>query len=785
MMSTMQENTPSPVIRITEVGPRDGLQNENAHVSIGTKVKFINALSASGVSEIEVGAFVSPKAIPQMKDTDEVFCQILRTEGVTYTALVANERGLEQALTAGVDKIAVFTAASNTFNQHNIHATITESIARLRPVVSRARQTKLKIRGYISMVAFCPYEGRISPEAVMTVMHQLQDIGVEEIALGETLGKASPHDMRPLLDKVCAEWPVSQVGLHLHDTYGLAIANALMAWDQFGITHFDGSAGGLGGCPYASGASGNVATENLVRAFKAHNAHIAVNEKKLIEAVGMIAKDLGRSLSSQFSSSPPADIPRPTLAEFDSNLPQGAGRQPSLREKDLNKNVSLWNQVKSGNLRAVSRLISLAESNLPQTIELINQHESSTGRTSVIGITGYPGAGKSTLINRLVAAYRTEGKKVGILAVDTSSPFSGGAILGDRIRMHDHSLDELFLIHGNVATENLVRAFKAHNAHIAVNEKKLIEAVGMIAKDLGRSLSSQFSSSPPADIPRPTLAEFDSNLPQGAGRQPSLREKDLNKNVSLWNQVKSGNLRAVSRLISLAESNLPQTIELINQHESSTGRTSVIGITGYPGAGKSTLINRLVAAYRTEGKKVGILAVDTSSPFSGGAILGDRIRMHDHSLDEHVYIRSMATRGNRGGLAQATGYALKVLEAAGFDVVLIETVGMGQEEGEIARLVQTVVVVVAPGLGDEIQAMKAGLLEIAHLVVVNKADRDGAGATIHDLKDWVPQVVMTVALKGEGIGSVMEAIATHQQKTQIPVMPMFESLAGGEGMRRS
>ncbi|MCZ6580558.1 MAG: hydroxymethylglutaryl-CoA lyase [Nitrospirae bacterium] len=300
----MSEETQSTIIRITEVGPRDGLQNERTQVSLETKVNFINALSATGVSEIEVGAFVSPKAVPQMKDTDEVFRQINRSKGVTYTALVPNEQGLERALAAGVDKIAVFTAASNTFNQHNIHATIAESIARLRPVVSRAKQTGLKVRGYISTVVVCPYEGRIAPEAVMMVMRQLQDIGVEEIALGETLGKASPHDMRALLETVCAEWPPARLGLHLHDTYRLAIANALMAWEQFGITHFDGSAGGLGGCPYAPGAPGNVATEDLVRAFKAQNAHMAVNEKQVVEAFGMIAKELGRSLSPTFSASP-------------------------------------------------------------------------------------------------------------------------------------------------------------------------------------------------------------------------------------------------------------------------------------------------------------------------------------------------------------------------------------------------------------------------------------------------------------------------------------------------
>ena len=263
------------------------------------------------------------------------------------------------------------------------------------------------------------------------------------------------------------------------------------------------------------------------------------------------------------------------------------------------------------------------------------------------------------------------------------------------------------------------------------------------------------------------------------GPNVSLPTEDLKTPATLWNEAKKGNLRAVSRLISLAESDLEHISELITQMGSSSVRTSVIGITGYPGSGKSTLINRLAAAYRAEGKNVGILAIDPSSPFTGGAILGDRIRMYDHSLDEHVYIRSMASRGHHGGLTKATGCAIKILEAAGFDVVLIETVGMGQEEGEIARIAQTVVVVIAPGLGDDIQAMKAGLLEIAHLVVVNKADRDGTDATIRDLEDWVPQVIKAQALKGEGVGSIMEAISAHQEKMKNPVMHMFESLAKG------
>lgn len=230
------------------------------------------------------------------------------------------------------------------------------------------------------------------------------------------------------------------------------------------------------------------------------------------------------------------------------------------------------------------------------------------------------------------------------------------------------------------------------------------------------------------------------------------------------NQVKSGDIRAISRLISMVESGDLEAGAILENLGPSTGQTETIGITGYPGVGKSTLVDRLAAAYRAEGKKVGILAIDTSSPLTGGAILGDRIRMQSHSLDEEVYIRSLATRGHRGGLSQATSSAIRVLEAAGYDVVLIETVGVGQEEGEITTVAQTVVAVVAPGLGDEVQAMKAGLLEVAHLVVVNKADREGADTTIRDLQNWVSQVVATVALRGEGIGSVKEAIAAHQQQ---------------------
>jgi LAO/AO transport system kinase len=233
--------------------------------------------------------------------------------------------------------------------------------------------------------------------------------------------------------------------------------------------------------------------------------------------------------------------------------------------------------------------------------------------------------------------------------------------------------------------------------------------------------------------------------------------------IALADQVKTGEARAISRLITLLENQEPAGMAAMQQLEPFTRRAAVIGITGYPGAGKSTLIDHLATAYRRQGKRVGIVAVDVTSPRSGGALLGDRVRMQDHSLDDGVFIRSMATRGQYGGLARPTRETVRVLEAAGYEVVLVETVGVGQAEVGVADVVQTVVAVVAPGLGDEVQAMKAGLLEMAHIVVVNKADREGADATVKDLQEWVARVVRTVATKGEGLVELVEAIAEHQR----------------------
>lgn len=236
---------------------------------------------------------------------------------------------------------------------------------------------------------------------------------------------------------------------------------------------------------------------------------------------------------------------------------------------------------------------------------------------------------------------------------------------------------------------------------------------------------------------------------------------DIHGLMILAEQVRAGNVRAVSRLISLLE-NHPGGREALRLLNSTSRETRVIGVTGYPGAGKSTVVNRLVSFYRRSSLKVGVLAVDISSPVTGGALLGDRIRMQEHALDHGVYIRSMATRGHRGGLAQATGDAALVLEAAGYEVILIETIGVGQNEMDIVDLAHIVVAVVAPGLGDEVQAMKAGLLEVVHIVVVNKGDLPDADNTLRYLREWCPNVLRTVATTGEGIPELAAAIMEHQ-----------------------
>jgi hydroxymethylglutaryl-CoA lyase len=295
-MQAYEPSLKTKPVRITEVGPRDGLQNEAAAVPTDAKVAFINVLSGSGVAEIEAGAFVSPKAVPQMADSDEVFRRIERTPGVIYSALVPNERGLERARAAGVQKIGVFTAASETFTRRNINATIRESLDRFAPIVADAKRAGIAVRGYVSTAWCCPYEGWIEPARVMEVTAGLFDLGVDEISLGDTIGRAAPADIRRLLDAVLPRVSLGRISLHFHDTYGMAVANALTAWTDYEIAAFDSSAGGLGGCPYAPGASGNVATEDLVSALKAAGAMVPVDEERVKAAAQQLATHLKHPL---------------------------------------------------------------------------------------------------------------------------------------------------------------------------------------------------------------------------------------------------------------------------------------------------------------------------------------------------------------------------------------------------------------------------------------------------------------------------------------------------------
>lgn len=257
-------NSPGPErVRLVEVGPRDGLQNESRTVPTAAKIAFVDALAETGLDEIEVTSFVSPRWVPQLADASDVFAGITRRPGVIYSALVPNERGLERAMAAGAGKVAVFTAASETFSRRNTNASIAETLERFRPVLE---ESEVPVRGYVSTAFHCPFEGPIAPRQVVPVVRALFDLGCAEVSIGDTIGKATPDEVRQLLDAILPVWPAGRLALHLHDTYGQAVDNARAA-RAMGLTVFDASAGGIGGCPYAPGAPGNVATQALVAAF--------------------------------------------------------------------------------------------------------------------------------------------------------------------------------------------------------------------------------------------------------------------------------------------------------------------------------------------------------------------------------------------------------------------------------------------------------------------------------------------------------------------------------------
>ena len=269
------------MIRIVEVGPRDGLQNEARFVPTEVKIAFVDALSRCGFAEIEVSSFVRPEWVPQLADAEAVFEGITRQPGVRYMALVPNEAGLERAQAARVDKIAVFTAASETFSLRNTNATIAQSIERFRPVVAQAG---MPVRGYISTAFHCPYEGPIPPERVAPVARALLDLGCDELSLGDTIGKATPEEVGRLLELLLPVCPAERTALHFHDTYGQAVENA-RAGLALGVSTFDASTGGIGGCPFAPGAPGNVATEALLAAFVGQTA---IDAARVAEASALI-----------------------------------------------------------------------------------------------------------------------------------------------------------------------------------------------------------------------------------------------------------------------------------------------------------------------------------------------------------------------------------------------------------------------------------------------------------------------------------------------------------------
>lgn len=250
-------------IRIVEVGPRDGLQNEPRTVPLDIKVDLVERLAAAGLPAVEAGAFVSPKWVPQMADTAELLARLRRRPGVGYPVLVPNAKGLEAALAAGVEEIAVFGAASESFSQRNINCSVAESLERFRPVAAQALAAGVRVRGYVSCVLGCPYEGEVDPGRVAEVAARLADLGCYEISLGDTIGVGTPARARALVRRVAESVPAERLALHFHDTWGQAVAN-ILACLETGVTVVDSAVAGLGGCPYARGASGNVATEDVL-----------------------------------------------------------------------------------------------------------------------------------------------------------------------------------------------------------------------------------------------------------------------------------------------------------------------------------------------------------------------------------------------------------------------------------------------------------------------------------------------------------------------------------------
>lgn len=301
MLSTPPEGLPvslPPTVTLVEVGPRDGLQNESTMVATDVKVEFIDRLVATGLRVVEATSFVNPKWVPQMADGAEVMARIQRPEGVRHPVLVPNERGLEGALAAGATEIAVFGAASEAFSQKNINCSIAESIERFRPVIDRATAHGLRVRGYVSTVLGCPYQGEVPVAEVLRVTEAMFSLGVHEVSLGDTIGVGTPGQTAALVNAIATIADLDRIAVHMHDTYGQGLANTLAAFEA-GVTIADASAGGLGGCPYAPGAKGNLATEDLVYALHGSGVQTGVDLDALVDVSAWMATQLGRPSPSR------------------------------------------------------------------------------------------------------------------------------------------------------------------------------------------------------------------------------------------------------------------------------------------------------------------------------------------------------------------------------------------------------------------------------------------------------------------------------------------------------
>ena len=286
-------------VTVVEVGPRDGLQNESARIETADKVSFVDALSAAGLPVVEVSAFVSPKWVPQMADASEVFAGITRRPGVRYSALVPNLAGLERAHAAGVQEVGIFAASSESFSRKNINQSIDESLATYRTVCARALDLGLRVRGYVSTAFGCPFEGAVDPPRVAEVAAALIDMGAFEVAVSDTIGIAHPGQVPVVVGAVARRVALENIALHFHDTRGTALANVVVALD-LGIATFDASAGGLGGCPYAPGATGNLATEDLIYMLDGLGIETGVSLERLVEASRFIESRLDHPLPSRY-----------------------------------------------------------------------------------------------------------------------------------------------------------------------------------------------------------------------------------------------------------------------------------------------------------------------------------------------------------------------------------------------------------------------------------------------------------------------------------------------------